>query len=214
MKGKRIKYSAKELAWLKANRSLVIGDYVSGFRAKFRKDVSASNLHSLRKRKGWKTGRSGRFEKGIVPANKGKTCAPGTGGRHPNARKTQFKKGQVPHTWRGAGHERIDSKSGYVVMIVAERNPWTGTKTRPVFKHRWLWEKANGPIPDGYVLKCLDGDKTNCDPSNWVAIPRALLPRLAGGRWGRVPFDTAPAELKPALMAIAKLEHRVRETEK
>jgi hypothetical protein len=35
------------------------------------------------------------------------------------------------------------------------------------------------------ALKCLDGNKQNTDPSNWEAVPRALLPRLAGGnRYG------------------------------
>ena len=52
---------------------------------------------------------------------------------------------------------------------------------------------ADGPVPDGHRLKCLDGDKTNCDPSNWEAVPMALAPRL-NGRFGRG-YDTAPAEL-------------------
>ncbi|UFF43090.1 HNH endonuclease [Pseudosulfitobacter pseudonitzschiae] len=93
-------------------------------------------------------------------------------------------------------------------MIVAETNPWTGAKTRPVHKHRWLWEQQNGPVPKGMVLKCLDGDKTNTDPSNWEPIPQALLPRL-NGRFGRG-YDAAPAEIKPTLLATAKLEHAVR----
>jgi hypothetical protein len=138
-------------------------------------------------------------------------CPEGTGGRHPNARKTQFKKGGLPHNHQGAGHERVDSKDGYTIIIVDEVNPWTGAATRPVHKHRYLWEKVNGPIPDGFVLKCLDGNKTNCDPSNWEAIPRGLLPRLNGGRATRVmAYDTAPDELKPTILAVAKLEHAAR----
>ena len=70
-----------------------------------------------------------------------------------------------------------------------------------------LWEQAHGPVPDGMALKCL-GEKTNTDPANWVLVPRALLPRL-NGRFGRG-YDDAPAELKPAIMAVAKLEHGVR----
>lgn len=213
MKGQRITYSEAEMAWLEANRLLPISDYHAGFVAAFgRQDVSAVNLHSLRKRKGWKTGRSGCFVKGSVPANKGKKCAEGEGGRHPNARRSQFKKGGVPHTYRGPGHERIDQKDGYVIMIVEERNPWTGAATRPVLKHKWRWEKVNGPVPKGMALKCLDGDKTNTDPSNWELIPRALIPRLNGGRTKkRVAYDDAAAELKPTIMAVAKLEQRLHE---
>jgi hypothetical protein len=212
-KGRHRRFSHEEMAWLQANHALPIGEYHSAFLAMFsREDVRPQNLHALRKRMGWKTGRTGCFEKGQVPFNKGVPCPPGKGGRHPNARKTQFKKGNVSHTYRGPGHERIDSKDGYVILIVAERNPWTGAATRPVHKHRWLWEQKNGPLPKGMALKCLDGDKTNTDPSNWEMVPRAVLPRLNGGRNKRhVAFDDAPAEIKPTIMAVAKLEHQARE---
>lgn len=209
MKGRPISYTADEMAWLEANRAMMIGDYHRAFTAAFqRADISAQNLHSLRKRKGWRTGRTGCFAKGQEPVNKGKRCPPGTGGRHPNARRTQFQKGNISHTYRGPGHERIDTKDGYVVLIVAETTPWSGAATRPVHKHRYLWEQANGPLPEGHVLKCLDGDKTNTAPSNWEAVPRAILPRL-NGRFGRG-YETAPTELKPVILAVAKLEERAR----
>ena len=74
------------------------------------------------------------------------------------------------------------------------------------------WEAVNGPLPKGHALKCLDGNKLNCDPSNWEAIPRALLPRLNGGRFGNsLQFDQAAPELKSLVMANAKLKHIARE---
>ncbi|HYC66686.1 HNH endonuclease signature motif containing protein [Brevundimonas sp.] len=212
MKGRAIAYSAAEMAWLEANRLLPISDYHRAFVAEFRREVSAQNLHALRKRRGWKTGRTGCFVKGQEPPNKGKPCPPGKGGRHPNAQRTQFKKGARPHTYKGPGHEMIDPKDGYVIMIVAETNPHTGAATRPVHKHRYLWEKAHGPVPDGYCLKCLDGDKANTDPSNWELIPRGVLARLNGGRHKkRLAFDAAHPEIKPVLMTMAKVEHRALE---
>lgn len=216
-KGKWITYSADEMAWLEANRLMVISDYHAAFVEAFgRDDVSAVNLHSLRKRKGWSTGRTGCFAKGSTPHNKGKKCEPGKGGRHPNARRTQFKKGNLPHNTRHLGHERIDAEDGYVYISVAETNPHTGFERRYVLKHVWLWEKANGPIPDGHCLKCLDGDKLNTDPSNWECIPRALLPRLAGGNRHRkvLAFDDAEPEVKPVLLTLAKLEHATRQKRK
>lgn len=212
-KGKSIPYSTEEMAWLEANRLMPIAEYHAAFLAEFgREDVAASHLHALRKRKGWKTGRTGHFAKGEVPHNNGKKCEPGKGGLHPNARRTQFKKGNLPHNTHYLGHERIDAEDGYVYISVAETNPYTGYGRRYVLKHVWLWEQANGPIPAGHCLKCLDGDKTNCDPSNWALIPRALLPRLAGGnRYRKVlPFDEAAPEVKPAILTLAKLEHTVR----
>lgn len=210
MKGRTIPYSAAELEFLERRRSMSRRDLLAAFVATFgREDVSLANLTALCKRKGWLTGRNGRFVKGMVPANKGKPCEPGKGGRHPNARKTQFARGQRPHTWRGPGHESVCPKDGYVYLIVAERNPHTGADTRRVLKHKWLWEKKHGPVPKGMALKCRDGNRRNTDPGNWELIPRGLLPRL-GGRYGR-DYDTAPAELKPVIMTVAKLEHASRE---
>lgn len=206
--GRSWRYSAEEIAWLKANCTMVLGNYQRVFCELFeRDDITIDHLKALRTRRKWKTGRTGRFEKGVVPLNKGKPCPPGKGGRHPNARKTQFKKGNKPHTYRGPGHESID-EDGYVWIIVAETNPHTGAATHRVMKHKYLWEQVNGPVPDGMALKCLDGVKTNTNPDNWEAIPRALLPRLNGIR-GRG-YDTAPAELKPTILAVTKLEHAAR----
>lgn len=164
-------------------------------------------MTALCKRRGWTTGQSGRFEKGHKTHNKGKAMP-----WNPNSAATRFAKGHLPHNAHGPGHESIDSKDGYVWLIVAERNPYTGAKTRRVQKHRWLWEKANGPVPAGHALKCLDGDKTNCAPENWVAIPRAMMPRL-NGRFGRG-FEDAPTELKPIILATTKLEHAAREAKR
>jgi hypothetical protein len=200
------------MEWLEANRLMVISDYHKAFVAAFgRADVTAGHLHALRKRKGWKTGRTGCFEPGQTPLNKGKPCAPGTGGRHPNAQRTQFKKGNEPHNTNFLHHERV-SKDGYVEISIDEINPHTGFERRYVLKHRWLWEQANGPVPEGMALKCKT-DRLNTDPSNWELIPRALLPRLNGGRHKRrLAYDAAPVEIKPTIMAVAKLEQRIHET--
>jgi hypothetical protein len=210
VKGRSIQYSPAELAWLEDNRLMVIGDYARAFCKQFGRDVSAQALHALRKRKGWKTGRTGCFAKGNEPFNKGKPFP--VAANHPNCRKTQFGKGHLPHNTKHLWHERV-SKDGYVEMSVPETNPHTGYERRYVLKHRWVWEQKNGPVPEGYALKCLDGNRQNCDPSNWEAVPRALLPRLAGkvGRYKRtVAYDDASPELRPALLNIAKVAHEVR----
>lgn len=208
MKGHWITWLPEELAWIEAHKDWPRADLHRGFVARWgRTDVSKGALASLCKRKGWFTGRSGCFAKGLVPANKGKKMP-----FNAASAATRFKAGQRPHTWRGPGHESIDSREGYVWIIVAETNPYTGAPTRRVQKHRHLWEQANGPVPDGHVLKCLDGDKTNCDPSNWLAIPQAYLPRL-NGKSGRN-YDQAPAELRETIMAIVRLEHAAREARK
>lgn len=212
-KGKWLSYSAAELDFIRSVSAWPRGEAHRSFCERFRRDdVSLGAFNGLCKRKGWMTGRTGAFEKGQAPFNKGKKCEPGRGGNHPNARKTQFRKGNLPHNTRYLGHERIDKEDGYVYISVAQPNPHTGYGRRYVLKHVWLWEQVNGPIVEGHALKCLDGDRLNTNPANWEAVPRAMLPRLAGGnRYRRVlAYDDAPEELKPTVMAIAKLEHSAR----
>lgn len=209
-----IAYSDEQMAWLEANRLLPIGDYHRAFCAAFqRQDITAANLHGLRKRKGWKTGRTGWFNHGQAPPNKGQKCPPGRGANHPNAVACRFKKGQgrsgfAVALYKPIGTERV-SEGGYLERKIHDGMP---LQSRWRFVHLIEWEKLNGPLPAGHCLKCLDNDKTNTDPSNWELIPRALVPRLNGGRHKRLPVysDVAP-ELRPAVLAAAKIEHKIRE---
>jgi hypothetical protein len=203
--GKSLIFTADQVAWLHANANLSRAEVEGAFRAAFPgSTITRSQITSWRKNHKVRTGRTGRFEKGQTPPNKGRK-----GYSPPGCEKGWFRKGNIPHTHRGVGHESVDRKDGYVWIIVGETNPHTGAATHRVMKHRWLWEKAHGPVPDGHRLKCLHGNKLNTDPSNWEAIPAGLAPRL-NGRFGRG-YDQAPAELKPTIMAIAKLEHKARE---
>jgi hypothetical protein len=94
-------------------------------------------------------------------------------------------------------------KNGYTMRKIHNGVP---VHSRWQYAHVLNWEERHGPIPEGMVLKC-KGDKTNTNTSNWELVPRGLLSRL-NGRSGRN-YDAAPAELKPTIMAVAKLEHRV-----
>lgn len=201
--GRSTAFSVLQLEWLLANCTMTLRSYHLAFCASFnRTDITAENLHGLRKRKGWKTGRTGCFEPGRAPWSKGKKI-----GNNPGSARTQFRAGQNPVNYKGAGHESLGD-DGYVWIVTDRTNPWTGASTWRVHKHRYLWEQQHGPIPEGMVLKC-KGDVLNTDPSNWELIPRGLLPRL-NGKSGRN-YDHAPDELKPTIMAVAKLEHRARQ---
>lgn len=209
-RGKAIGLSLYEEVFLEVRADMPRRELHALFCGHFgRDDVTLDALKGLMKRNGWGTGRTGRFVKGQAPQNKGKAMPPETRAK---ASRSWFQKGNRPHTTRHLGHERV-SKEGYVEVSVAETNPYTGFERRYVLKHRHLWERANGPVPEGHALKCLDGNRRNTDPSNWEPVPRALLPRLAGwaGR-GRpvLAYDAAAPEVRPALLAIAKVEHKAR----
>jgi hypothetical protein len=173
-----------------------------------RSDVSVDDVKALCTRKGWKTGRTGCFEKGTVPPNKGKRCPEGKGGRHPNARRTQFKPGErtgaAQRHYKPIGFERI-TIDGYRERKINDDMP---LQARWKAVHRIEWEAVNGQVPMGHALKCLSGDKLDCRPENWEAVPRGVLARLNGGRMRKtLPYDEAPPELKPIVMANAKLKH-------
>lgn len=207
-KGKKVRLSEYEEVFLDVRQKLPRAELHAEFQRVFdRPEVTLGVIKALYRRRGWRTGRTGRFEKGAEPWSKGKRLGPDHGGKD-----TRFKKGNVPHTFKGGGHEYVDRQSGYVFLILDEPNPWKPEqKTRPVLKHKHLWEQANGAVPEGHVLKCLDGNKQNTDPSNWEPVAKAMIPRLAGrADRGLLGYDEAPAELKPTLLAIAKLEHKAR----
>lgn len=203
MKRHPILYSARELTWMKVHSQMPRKEAYAKFITTFgREDVSQVNFTALCKRNRWLTGRTGCFVPGQISPTKGKKMP-----FNANSAKTQFKKGQLPHNTKFLGHESL-TKDGYIQISVDQTNPHTGADRRYVHKHRHLWELKNGPVPEGMVLKCLDGDKSNTDPSNWEAIPLAMLPRL-NGRFGR-DYDAADSEIKPTIMAITKLEHMAR----
>jgi len=117
------------------------------------------------------------FKKGHTPHNKGKAWKyymSEEGQR--NSAKTQFK-GGVPDkkssVYRPVGYESVRYSHGklpYVYIKVAEDK-------RMVLKHRWVWEQAHGPIPEGYNVQFKDGNSQNCDLDNLYLIDRSVQVR-------------------------------------
>lgn len=206
--GKSLIFSEEQITWLRENRTLSRNEVMPAFKKAFPKsEATKAQIVAYRKRNGILTGRSGRFKMGQHSWNKGRKIKVSDA-----FKATMFKKGHTPHNQNYIGHERINHE-GYVEISVAMPNPYTKADRHYVAKHKLLWEEENGPVPEGHVLKCLDGDKQNTDPNNWMAIPRALLPRL-NGRWTKLSYDEADPEIKPLLIAVAKLQHKAREASK
>lgn len=211
-KRRLITYSNKEVAWLHE------GDHGTMprrhawelFCKKFdRADVNLNNFRAWCKRHRCMTGRTGRFDPGSVPANKGKKMP-----YNPNSAATQFKPGhglagRALQNYKPIGYERL-TRDGYLVRKINNDLPM---QRRWRAAHLIEWEKRNGSIPSGSCLKCLTNDKGNPDPDNWVMIHRSMLPSLGGGRHGHS-YDNAPDELKPAILAQAQIKHAVRTSQK
>jgi hypothetical protein len=112
-------------------------------------------------------GKAHRIQPGNVPWNKGKKGWCGEG-----CEATQFKKGQVPHTWKPLGTERV-CRDGYLERKITDLQ---GVKNyRSV--HLIEWESVNGPLPPGHAVIFIDGNKRNFALDNLELVTRAELMR-------------------------------------
>ena len=107
------------------------------------------------------TGRTGRFERGHRPANKG------TKGIM-KANKTSFQKGHTPKNHKEVGSERV-SVDGYTEIKVAEPNKWR-------LKHRVMYEKYhNVELDPKQLVIFADGDKRNLTKENLLLVDNKQL---------------------------------------
>lgn len=138
---------------------------------------------ACRLRRGDNVGIAYRYPKGHVPANKGLRRPGWHAGR---MRETQFKKGQKPHTWLPLGSVRF-SKEGYLRRKVTDTgyppHDWQAV-------HRLLWEEKYGPIPAGYHVGFIDGNKKRVVIENLVLLSRQDLARK-NRLWNRYPRELA-----------------------
>lgn len=135
------------------------------FNAKFGTSQSYKAIGSIMKTYGIKTGRDGKFQKGSIPANKGKK-----GICYEGCKATQFKPGNKPNNTRKLGEEKID-KDGYVYVKVSEDKVPSRFNWKQ--KHRLIWESIYGEIPKNYQVMFADQDKTNFNPSNLILVTAA-----------------------------------------
>lgn len=188
-------YTPEQLAWLCENYpGQSHAGLAAAFNAQFGADKTAEHIKRFLANRRLNTGRTGYYETGHTPWNQGKKGYMG-------ANATSFKKGNMPHNHTRLWSERIDSKDGYVYISVPETNPHTGFPSRYKQKHVWLWEYLNGPVPKGHCVMFADGDKYNFAPDNLILVNRCELLHLNLHH-----YKDAPGELKPTILAMAKLE--------
>lgn len=108
-------------------------------------------------------GKSGQFQKGMTPWNKGVSWAAGG-----SAADTQFKKGQKPHSWQPIGAKR--DNGGYLERKVTDTG-YPPRDWRPV--HILHWERHRGPVPDGHIVVFKNGNKRDIRIANLECIDRA-----------------------------------------
>lgn len=168
----------KEYAWGHSWKEIT-----EEFNRRFNANCSVKAISGQLKRRGFKTGRTGRFESGLVSYNKGKKMSYE---QYEKAKPTMFKEGNVPHNTLPIGTEKMLA-DGYI-WVKVDNVPRAKKQVNWKQKHRMIWEEAHGPIPKGHVVIFLDGDRTNTVLDNLAMIPQKVLSRL---NQGHLIFDDA-----------------------
>jgi hypothetical protein len=199
-----IKYTEEEHAFM---REFVPGhsykEIKEAFEARFGRKTPKSFPKSYIGNNKLSTGRTGRFEKGCVPVNKGKKMPTHI---HEKTKHTMFKPGRVPQNTDPIGTEK--NVDGYVWVKVNDIHN-AKKSVNWVQKHRLVYEASYGPIPKNHAVIFLDGDTRNFDPSNLRAVSRGTLARL--NQNGLIYKN---AELTKVGINIAKLISKMTEAKK
>lgn len=100
-------------------------------------------------------GRLCRFQKGLVPWNKG---VKGVAGMQPACRATWFKPGSKPHTTLPIGSTKLD-KSEVLLQKISDAPGNSCKRWRAV--HELVWVRVNGPVPPKHIVVFKPGMRTN-----------------------------------------------------
>ena len=173
----RRKYTDEMLEFVRVNQEGITRKALADmFNAKFGADTKAMNMISLCGKRGWENGLSGRFQKGLDPWN-------GKRGSYQTSKALPL------------GTESEDS-GGYIIVKHSHTHPrWIG-------KHVIEWQKVNGEIPDGYMIRFLDGDKKNINLDNLICIPK----NASAYSNMRNPANTDNPQLNKAILLTTSLE--------
>ncbi|WP_347253476.1 HNH endonuclease signature motif containing protein [Leminorella grimontii] len=189
----RFVYTPAMRAWIRNNYLLPLPELTTLFNRAFGTDRTKEAINGIRKNMGLKTGRSGQFSTGHKPFNAGtKGLVKANAG--------SFKKGQLPHNHLPVGTE-ITNEDGYLEIKVAEPNQWK-------FKHRLLWEQANGEIPAGMIVVFRDNDRLNCCLENLELVSRQ--DHAVFNRW----HGDTPTEYKTVGRSLASLRRSMANAKK
>ena len=192
-----VKWSDKEKEYLKEiTPGHHYAEIVELMNKKFDREFTVELVKNAIGRYKLNTGFNGRFEKGLIPHNKGQkgVCAKG-------AEKGWFKKGQVSINHKPVGSERTDL-DGYTLIKVAEPNKWQ-------LKHRVIYEKAYGPIPPNMAVIFLDRNKRNFNINNLALVSREELAIINKNN-----FIKENAALSRAGVNVAKVKNKINKLKK
>lgn len=169
-----IRYTKQQKQFLIDNNHMKSSQELADmFNQKFGTNITRINIKCFRGNNKLNSGLTGRFEKGHVPENKGKTWdeyMPKAS--QEGSKRTCFKKGNKPANAVNVGDEHMrysGSKKddpGYVYVKVCDGK---GNKNW-MPKQQVIYEKEHGPIPSKHKVIFADGNRFNFDINNLILV--------------------------------------------
>lgn len=148
--------------------------------------------------KGVKRSPKTQFKPGHVTWNKGKKL--GSAHCTPAMKRTQFKKGAMPHNTLHDGAESVRVAKGraYIWVRVAV-NKWRE-------KHRLVWEQHNGPIPKGHNVQFRNGNSLDVRIENLYLVARQEQMKHNS-------IHNYPDEVKQAIRIVGRVKRKIKQYE-
>lgn len=199
------KWTNEENQFLKDNvKGITLRELTTLYNKKFNMNLTESAIANRKNKLKLQSGIiGGQFEKGHIPANKGKKGSMSPE-QYEKCKATMFKKGSIPPNRRPIGSERV-TKDGYLKVKVQDGH----LNKNWVLKHRYIYEQAYGKIPAGHKVIFADGNIRNFDLDNLILISDAE--ELIMNRNSLFKSDK---ELTKAGVTVAKVLHQVNKRKK
>lgn len=161
------RWSSEEEQFLIDNvKGITLKELTNRFNKKFNLNLNENCIANRKSKLNLQSGiTGGQFEKGNIPANKGKTMTPE---QYKKCKATMFKKGNIPFNRREIGSERYNERDGILIKVQDGhlQNNWMP-------KSRYIYEQAHGKIPEGHKVIFADGNNRNLDLDNLVLVSSA-----------------------------------------
>lgn len=186
-------YTDEHLAWIEETyKELNIKRMTLAFNEKFKMKVSESSMRACTRNHGFKSGRTGMYEKGQKSWNKGMK------GLRTGGDAGWFKPGHMPINHRPLGSERV-SVDGYIEIKIGEPATWD-------LKHRVVWRKHNGEISSDELICFRNNDTTDCRIENLF-----LSSRREHAIMNKFGYSAFSDELKDSARALVKLRNKTKD---
>lgn len=195
------RYTAEQQDFLREHcREMSRQELADSFNAKFGSTKSAGAIKSYCNLRGWYCGSDGRFQNGY------RSWQTGLSKEEFRSHYSEDSYRKMVCTMREANKKlRVGDETMRhgIPMIVTSDDYTLRFEKRLTFKRRYVWEQANGPIPNGHRIIHLDGNPLNCELENLYCIPDKMVPILNKNHWLTSSREHTLAAIKLCELAIA-----------